>query len=85
MVLIGYPEILFNDLSVNSCVNDLFHAPLDQGVVVNRYRKRKCFAFPISVFVIIQVLGILIPGQRVAAPACIKIIGGVFWGIQIVF
>jgi hypothetical protein len=77
MGLVFDPDVFFDDHSIDPFFLDFFNASLDQGVVVDGHGECKGLAFPIPVLVIIQVFGILVTCQGVAAAAGIEVIGGI--------
>lgn len=60
---------------------DLFDARLDQGIVVHLDGKRKGFAFPVAVRVIVEVFRILVTRKRIIATAAVEMIGRVLWRV----
>src|SRR5580692_12691505 len=82
--LLTDPYILLDDDMVDVRGIDLFDAGLDQGVVVHLDGKRKGFAFPVAVRVIVEVFRILVARQRIIAPSAVEMIGRVLWRVFVV-
>src|ERR1700722_15416616 len=79
-----YADIFFDDLMIYVGSIDLFNTSLDQGIVPDLHSKGKRLALPVPIDIIIQVLGILIADQHVAAATSVEMVGRIFDGVEIV-
>jgi len=78
-------NVFFNDDAVDAFFVDLFDAFLGKGIILYGHCECEGFALPVPVLIIIQVFGVLVAGQRIAATSCVKIIGRVLWRVEIMF
>ena len=70
-------NVFFNDDAVDVFFLDFFDAFLGKRIIFNDHGERERFAFPVPILIIIQVFGILVAGQRIAAASCVEIVGRV--------
>jgi hypothetical protein len=78
-------NVFFNDDAVDVFLFDLLDAFLGKGIILDGHGERERFAFPVPVLIIIQVFGVLVAGQRIAATPCVEIVGRVRRRIEVMF
>jgi len=87
--IVRYPlfhtYIFFDDFAVDAGALHFFPPFLDEGIVVDGDGEIEGFCLPVVVDVIVEVFGILVTGQGVAAAACVEVIGGIFFRRLVVF
>lgn len=64
-----YFDVAFYDLVVYTCTFDFFDAFLDEGIPVEGDGEGEGFAFPVLVGEEVEVFGVLVTGEGVAAAA----------------
>ena len=76
-------NVFFNDDAVDAFFIDLLDAFLDKGIILDGYGEREGFAFPVPVLIIIQVFGVLVAGQCIAAASRVEIVGRVLGRVEV--
>ena len=78
------PDIFFDDDVIDVCAFHLFYPGLGQGIVAELNGECKGFTLPVPVGVKVQVLGVLIAGQGIAAAAGIEMVGRILRRVDVV-
>jgi hypothetical protein len=78
-----YTDIFFDDDAIDASAFDFFESLLDEGIVGDGNGEVERFSFPVAVIIIVQVFGVLISGEGVSATAGVEMIGGIFWGVEV--
>lgn len=76
-------NVFFNDDVVDAFFIDLLDAFLDKGIILDGHGERERFAFPVPVLIIIQVFGVLVAGQCIAAASRVEIVGRVLRRVEV--